>query len=297
MRDRTKELGNKAEASDEDEEAKALVIKPGTSSAKEEKENDAFFKKVQEIHEGLNSLKRMVSNLENKQKAVLGEPLPDDSKKKELQTLREEIKTLAGQIQRKLKSIEPKKGEEDGKYVPINSRMQRTQHGVLSREFVEQMGRCNTIQAQYRDRNVERIHRQLKITGKDVTDEELDAMLESGETDVFTQNILIDAKATRQALNEIESRHDEILKLEQSIRELHDMFQYLAMEVEAQGEMVNRVENNIRQSTDYVVRAKENTEKAVTYQQKSRKKKLWIAICLAILILILVISLVSAFGT
>ncbi|KAK1881167.1 Syntaxin-4 [Dissostichus eleginoides] len=286
MRDRTKELGNKAEASDEDEEAKALVIKPGTSSAKEEKENDAFFKKVQEIHEGLNSLKRMVSNLENKQKAVLGEPLPDDSKKKELQTLREEIKTLAGQIQRKLKSIEPKKGEEDGKYVPINSRMQRTQHGVLSREFVEQMGRCNTIQAQYRDRNVERIHRQLKITGKD-----------SGETDVFTQNILIDAKATRQALNEIESRHDEILKLEQSIRELHDMFQYLAMEVEAQGEMVNRVENNIRQSTDYVVRAKENTEKAVTYQQKSRKKKLWIAICLAILILILVISLVSAFGT
>ncbi|XP_010768262.1 syntaxin-4 [Notothenia coriiceps] len=297
MRDRTKELGNKAEASDEDEEAKALVIKPGTSSAKEEKENDAFFKKVQEIHEGLNSLKQMVSKLENKQKAVLGEPLPDDSKKRELQTLREEIKTLAGQIQRKLKSIEPKKGEEDGKYVPINSRMQRTQHGVLSREFVEEMGRCNTIQAQYRDRNVERIHRQLKITGKDVTDEELDAMLESGHTDVFTQNIMSDAKATRQALNEIETRHDEILKLEQSIRELHDMFQYLAMEVEAQGEMVNRVEHNIKQSTDYVVRAKENTEKAVTYQQKSRKKKLWIAICLAILILILVIALVSAFGT
>lgn len=297
MRDRTKELGNKAEASDEDEEAKALVIKPGTSSAKEEKENDAFFKKVQEIHEGLNSLKRMVSNLENKQKALLADALPGDSMKKELQTLREEIKTLAGQIQRKLKSIEPKKGEEDGIYVPINSRMQRTQHGVLSREFVEQMGHCNTIQAQYRDRNVERIHRQLKITGKDVTDEELDVMLESGQTDVFTQNILIDAKVTRQALNEIESRHDEILKLEQSIRELHDMFQYLAMEVEAQGEMVNRVENNIKQSTDYVVRAKENTEKAVTYQQKSRKKKLWIAICLAILILILVISLVSAFGT
>ncbi|XP_033975194.1 syntaxin-4-like isoform X1 [Trematomus bernacchii] len=297
MRDRTKELGNKAEASDEDEEAKALVIKPGTSSAKEEKENDAFFKKVQEIHEGLNSLKQMVSNLENKQKALLADPLSDDSMKRELQTLREEIKTLAGHIQRKLKSIEPKKGEEDGKYVPINSRMQRTQHGVLSREFVEQMGYCNTIQAQYRDRNVERIHRQLKITGQDMTEEKLDAMLESGQTNVFTQNILSDAIATKQALNEIESRHDEILKLEQSIRELHDMFQYLAMEVEAQGEMVNRVENNIKQSTDYVVRAKENTEKAVTYQQKSRKKKLWIAICLAILILILVISLVSAFGT
>lgn len=46
--------------------------------------------------------------------------------------------------------------------------------------------------------------------------------------------ILIDAKATRQALNEIESRHDEILKLEKSMKDLHDMFLYLAMEVEAQ---------------------------------------------------------------
>ncbi|TMS21833.1 Syntaxin-4 [Larimichthys crocea] len=295
MRDRTKELGNSGEASDEDEEGRALMIKPGTSSAKEEKENEAFFKKVHEIHEGLHNLRRMVSDLETKQKTVLGVALPEESMKKELQTLRDEIKTLAGQIQRKLKSIESKKGEEDGKYIPINLRMQRTQHGVLSREFVELMGHCNTIQAQYRDRNVERIQRQLKITGTNVTDEELDTMLESGQTDVFTQNILIDAKATRQALNEIESRHDEILKLERSIKDLHDMFQYLAMEVEAQGEMVNRIEANIMQSSDYVEKAKENTAKAVTYQQKARKKKFWIVICLAILILILVISLITSF--
>lgn len=296
MRDRTKELGNKTEASDDDDEGKALVISPGSSSAKEEKENEAFFRKVQEIHEGLNTLKRMVSDLENKQKTVLGVALPEDSMKKELQTLREEIKILAGQIQRKLKSIEIKKGEEDGKYVPINIRMQRTQHGVLSREFVELMGHCNTIQTEYRERNVDRIKRHLKITGTDVTDEELDEMLESGQTDVFTQNIMSDAKATRQALNEIESRHDEILKLERSIKDLHDMFQYLAMEVEAQGEMVNRIESNINQSSNYVEKAKENTEKAVGYQQKARKKKIWIAICLAIVLVILAIVLATTFS-
>ncbi|KAM6897623.1 syntaxin-4 isoform 2-T2 [Xenentodon cancila] len=296
MRDRTKELGNDADGSDEDEEGKALMIKPGTSLAKDEKENEAFFKKVHEITEGLQNFKRMVSDLENKQKTVLGVALPEESMKKELQTLREEIKTLASQIQRKLKSIEPKKTEDDGKYIPINVRMQRTQHGILSKEFVELMGHCNTIQAQYRDRNVERIQRQLKITGTNVTDEELDTMLESGQTDVFTQNILIDAKATKQALNEIESRHDEILKLERSIRDLLDMFQYLAMEVEAQGEMVNRIENNINQSSNYVEKAKENTAKAVTYQQRARKKKLWIAICLAILILIIVIAVATSFS-
>lgn len=35
--------------------------------------------------------------------------------------------------------------------------------------------------------------------------------------------------------------------------------------------MVNRIENNINQSTNYVKKAKDNTEKAVTYQQKARK--------------------------
>ncbi|XP_035590901.1 syntaxin-4-like [Oncorhynchus keta] len=296
MRDRTKELGNTAEASDEDEEGRALMVKPGISTVKEEKENDAFFKKVLEIRGVMEMLKKVVADLENKQKTVLGVALPEDGMKRELQTLREEIKTMAMQIQKKLNTIEPKKGDDDGKYVPINLRMQRAQHGVLSREFVELMDHCNTIQASYRDRNVERIQRQLRITGTNVTDEELDGMLESGQTDVFTQNILIDAKATKQALNEIESRHDEILKLERSIKDLHDMFRYLAMEVEAQGEMVNRIEANIINSTNYVEKAVEDTAKAATYQNKARKKKIWIALCCAILLLILAISLAISFS-
>ncbi|XP_014034499.1 syntaxin-4 [Salmo salar] len=296
MRDRTKELGNTAEASDEEEEGRALMVKPGISTVKEEKENDAFFKKVLEIRGVMEMLKKVVSDLENKQKTVLGVALPEDGMKRELQTLREEIKTMAMQIQKKLNTIEPKKGDDDGKYVPINLRMQRAQYGVLSREFVELMGHCNIIQASYRDRNVERIQRQLRITGTNVTDEELDGMLESGLTDVFTQNILIDAKATKQALNEIESRHDEILKLERSIRDLHDMFQYLAMEVEAQAEMVNRIEANIINSTNYVEKAVADTAKAATYQNQARKKMIWIALCCAILLLILAISLAISFS-
>lgn len=38
-----------------------------------------------------------------------------------------------------------------------------------------------------------------------------------------------------------------------------------------QGEMVDRIEANIKQSSDYVVKAKENVQQAVTYQKKARK--------------------------
>ncbi|XP_062859176.1 syntaxin-4 [Trichomycterus rosablanca] len=299
MRDRTKELANPADSlDDENEEGTVLLVTPGTGALERDaKENEVFFKKVQEIREGFKTLQRKVSELESKQKTVLGVALPEDSMKKELQTIRDEIKVLATQIQKKLKSLEPKKTDDDGGYVSINLRMQKTQHAVLSRNFIELMSHCNTIQVQYRDRNVERIQRQLKITGNNVTDDQLEAMLESGQTDVFTQNILADAQATKQALNEIESRHDEIVKLEKSIRDLHDMFQYLAMEVEAQGEMVDRIENNIINSTNYVKKAADDTGAAVTHQTKARKKKIFIAICVAVLLLILIISLAIAFGS
>ena len=44
----------------------------------------------------------------------------------------------------------------------------------------------------------------------------------------------MDSQISKQALNEIETRHSEIMKLETSIRELHDMFLDMAMLVESQ---------------------------------------------------------------
>ncbi|KAJ8363066.1 hypothetical protein SKAU_G00118970 [Synaphobranchus kaupii] len=75
MRDRTEELGKAAQSSDDDEEERVLMIKPMTArtSVKEWKmENETFLEKVREILEGMESLKMKVSELENKQKMVLG---------------------------------------------------------------------------------------------------------------------------------------------------------------------------------------------------------------------------------
>lgn len=49
---------------------------------------------------------------------------------------------------------------------------------------------------------------------------------------VFLQ--IMDSKINQQALNEIEARHKDIMRLESSIKELHDMFVDIAMLVENQ---------------------------------------------------------------
>ena len=116
-------------------------------------------------------------------------------------------------------------------------RIRKTQHSSLSRKFVEVMTEYNRTQTDYRERCKARIQRQMEITGRTTTNEELENMLEQGTSAVFTQGIIMDTAAAKQTLAEIEARHNDIMKLETSIRELHDMFMDMAMLVESQ---VNR---------------------------------------------------------
>uniref|UniRef100_H2MF88 Syntaxin 2 n=1 Tax=Oryzias latipes TaxID=8090 RepID=H2MF88_ORYLA len=172
----------------------------------------------------------------------------------------------------------------------VDFRIQKTQHTVLSRKFVEVMTLYNETQVSFRERSKGRIQRQLEITGRVTTNEELEDMLESGNPSIFTSDIISDSQITRQALNEIESRHQDIIRLESSIKELHAMFMDMAMLVETQGEMVNSIENNVSNAAEYICSAKEETKKAVRYQKKSRRK--YIILAFVLLILLAVIALI-----
>ena len=154
-------------------------------------------------------------------------------------------------------------------------RIQKTQHSSLSRKFVEVMTEYNRTQTDYRERCKARIQRQLEITGtyiflapskqkkfgemeenemyiflvfyyciitgKTTTNEQLEEMLESGNSAVFTQGIMMDTAQAKQTLADIEARHNDIIKLETSIRELHDMFMDMAMLVESQVGYIRRI--------------------------------------------------------
>ncbi|XP_077643606.1 syntaxin-1A isoform X1 [Lonchura striata] len=183
-----------------------------------------------------------------------------------------DIKKTANKVRSKLKSIEQSIEQEEGlNRSSADLRIRKTQHSTLSRKFVEVMSEYNATQTDYRERCKGRIQRQLEITGRTTTSEELEDMLESGNPAIFSSGIIMDSNITKQALNEIETRHSEIIKLENSIRELHDMFMDMAMLVESQGEMIDRIEYNVEHSVDYVERAVSDTKKAVKYQSKARR--------------------------
>ncbi|XP_072271828.1 syntaxin-2 isoform X1 [Pyxicephalus adspersus] len=274
MKDRLTEL---SAAKGHDEDGDTVVV------MQKEQFMDDFFLQVEEIRNCIAKISENVEEVKKKHSTILSAPNPEDKTKDDLESLNKEIKSIANKVGKKLKSIEQTfDQDENANRSSVNLRIRKTQHTVLSRKFGEVMIEYNETQIQFRERSKGRIQRQLEITGKTTTDDELEEMLESGNPSIFTSDIISDSQITRQALNEIESRHKDIMKLESSIRELHDMFMDIAMLVETQGEMINNIEKNVENAADYIEHAKEETKKAVKYQSKSRRKQ-WI---IAILVLV-----------
>ncbi|XP_019401942.1 PREDICTED: syntaxin-1A isoform X1 [Crocodylus porosus] len=263
MKDRTGEL-RAAKDSDDDDEV--------TVSVDRDRFMDEFFEQVEEIRGFIDKISENVEEVKRKHSAILAAPNPDEKTKEELEELMSDIKKTANKVRSKLKSIEQSIEQEEGlNRSSADLRIRKTQHSTLSRKFVEVMSEYNATQSDYRERCKGRIQRQLEITGRTTTSEELEDMLESGNPAIFSSGIIMDSNITKQALNEIETRHSEIIKLENSIRELHDMFMDMAMLVESQGEMIDRIEYNVEHSVDYVERAVSDTKKAVKYQSKARR--------------------------
>ncbi|KAJ8414484.1 hypothetical protein AAFF_G00036860 [Aldrovandia affinis] len=275
MKDRTQELRT-GKDSDEDDEVAVSMDK--------DRFMDEFFEQVEEIRGFIDNLAEKVEEVKRKHSAILAAPNPDEKTKADLEDLMTDIKKLANKVRSKLKSIQQTIEQEEGlNRSSADLRIRKTQHSTLSRKFVEVMSEYNATQSDYRERCKGRIQRQLEITGRNTTNEELESMLESDNPAIFTSGIIMDSNISEQAMNEIETRHTEIIKLENSIRELHDMFVDMAMLVESQGEMIDRIEYNVEHSVDYVERAVSDTKKAVKYQSKARRKKIIIIICCIVL--------------
>ncbi|XP_018777608.2 syntaxin-3 isoform X1 [Serinus canaria] len=265
MKDRLEQLKAKQDADDEEE----LEIAVDNTAFMDE-----FFSEIEETRQNIDKISENVEEAKKLYSIILSAPIPEQKTKDDLEQLTAEIKKMANSVRNKLKSME-RNIEQDEARSSADLRIRKSQHSVLSRKFVDVMTKYNEAQVDFRERSKGRIQRQLEITGKNTTDEELEEMLESGNPSIFTSGIM-DSQISKQALSEIEGRHKDIVRLESSIKELHDMFVDIAMLVENQGAMIDRIENNMDQSVGFVERAVADTKKAVKYQSEARRTLLTI---------------------
>ncbi|XP_030292576.1 syntaxin-2-like isoform X1 [Sparus aurata] len=233
---------------------------------------EEFFSTVGEVRGLIEKTSHQAEEVERRHGAILSAPTQDKRNKKELEQLNNETKRNANLVRAKLKSMQKDFDvDENSQNASVIQRIQKNQHSHLTRWFAEVMRGYHKAQVSFREKCKAQIQRQLEIVDKVTTDEELEEMLQCDNLAIFISDVSCQARISSQALSEIESRHQDIICLESSIKELHEIFVDTAMLLEIQGDLINNIEKNVTSAAEYVDISKDETYKAVAYKKNPYK--------------------------
>ncbi|XP_020483130.2 syntaxin-11a [Labrus bergylta] len=242
-----------------------------------EDEMDSTFKEAQALRKEMLLLRMDVKRLGKQNTRFLTSVRRFSSIKRDSNALGRDIKARGEAIYNRLQKLGKLSKELEEEHGPTSAiaRMVRSQYISLTTAFHNAMSEYNEAEMVQRENCKTRIQRQAEIMGKEVSRDQIDEMIETGKWNVFSDNLLLEGRTARSALNEIENRHKELLELEGRIRDIHDLFSQMALLVEEQGCMLDNIEANVGTTQDYVAKATVQIKKAVKYKKSNPCKKLF----------------------
>eukprot|EP01113_Clastostelium_recurvatum_P003671 TRINITY_DN11605_c0_g1_i1.p1 TRINITY_DN11605_c0_g1~~TRINITY_DN11605_c0_g1_i1.p1 ORF type:complete len:317 (-),score=98.29 TRINITY_DN11605_c0_g1_i1:33-983(-) len=178
---------------------------------------------------------------------------------------------------------------------PADLRIRQNQHGALTAKFQELVREYQDTQTNYKSKYEEKIKRQYKIARPDATEEEMDrAVHEEDASKVFMQELQGQPQAVIDAAEYIKERQRDIIRLEKSIHELHQLFMDMSVLVDSQGELINQIEYNVTASEVYIEQGNQQLEGALRRKRRHRKMMIALVILLLFLGAIITIPIVLA---
>ena len=163
---------------------------------------------------------------------------------------------------------------------------------TLTRKFVDVMKEYQNAQTKYKTDIKKKVKRQVQIVKPDATSEEIDAVLRAGGSgEVFKQAILKGpaSDAVMNAYKNVQDKYQDILALEASVAELHQMFLDFALLTEQQGELLDQISYQVQAAGDYIEEGNKEMVQAINYQISLRKKQICCC-CVILAILAIIIS-------
>ncbi|XP_031779121.1 syntaxin-1A-like [Nasonia vitripennis] len=264
------------------------------------KQNKKLNELLEEAEETRGLIDVMIENIvivKNIQSNVLAHT--NQEIQKELETRTYSITQLAHRIYNKLRELGKDANIEDvtfntAREGPAYKRIRVLQYTTMFKLYSETMHDYNENLLRYHDKCSSLLHQQRRLLRRQITSEELEDMLDSQETSLFVDNILAETKLAQQQLSDIETRHNELQKLEKSIVEVRDIFLEMAFLVERQGEQLNCVEYFASKATDDVDSGRDRLIKANEKRNKHRMRKMKIALIVCIIIIIIFLMIICS---
>ena len=167
------------------------------------------------------------------------------------------------------------KKEEKAK--PTDLRVRENLVNTLLRKFIDEMKRYQNAQQQYKTDVKKKVTRQVQMIKPDATDQDVDDIMrsEGGREALYQQQILSGGvnDQIKTQYRAVAGKYQDILTLEASVAELHQMFLDFALLTDQQGELLDQIEYQVREAADYVEDANVDVHEAIEYSKKIRKKQ------------------------
>ncbi|XP_072121486.1 syntaxin-11a isoform X2 [Mobula birostris] len=282
MKDRLEELTELAKLHPQSAEAHDKLDSPQESYVFEcDFTLQNLYKMVHQIREENGRLKVDIRRLGKQNTRFLTSMRRFSSIKRDSNSIAKAIKSQGEKIQQRLQSLNNYTEELTEAHGPNAAivRIAKAQHYAVLHAFHNAMLEYNMEEMKQRENCKTRIQRQLEIMGKDVSNKEMEEMIEQGKWDVFSGNLLSEVRGARTALSEIEQRHQELLKLESRVRDIHDLFLQMALLVEQQSETLNNIEVHVQKVQDYVGAARTQLNQAIEHKRKNICRQIFCCCC------------------
>lgn len=299
VKDRLKELQDNSKYY-KDGAVDEIEMKP--LQPKDKLDMQSFFQSAEEIALGLSEIQRNVEEMRTVQRRILTEPSRAERDKFQAQhsDLIDINKSLGGKVQRLIKNEIEANNKLENKTLTSHHlselKLRKTQIALQASRFLEIWAAYNTLQVEFREKTKAALAKNIKITNNSLSTEDIEEKIDKGEFGAFSSAIIEETAAAKEQLKALENRHQDFIKLEASIREVHSMFIDCNNLVQMQGEIVTRIEDHIHSAGIDVERGREDLDKAGKFKKAALKKKF---LCLGILIvavIIILLIILSEFG-
>lgn len=186
---------------------------------------------------------------------------------------------------------EVKETEEKGKVPPSELRIRKNLIQTLTKKYVDELREYQDAQNKSKEVKKKRAIKRVQQVKPDATPEEIEAVIRSGGAETILKQSILQGDASeviKNAYATVNNKYQDVLKLEASVAELAQMFADFAMLVEQQGELLDQIESNVKNSVEYVDQGNAEMTQAVTYLISARKKQCCICITIIVVIGIIV---------
>ncbi|KAK2074293.1 hypothetical protein P8C59_008510 [Phyllachora maydis] len=197
-------------------------------------------------------------------------------------SIRDQIRTLKGDAERTT----------DGSHG-----LKARQVEALSKDFKAELQRYIDEESQYKERYREQIARQYRIVNPEASDQEVQQAADAdwGNEGIFQTALKSNRGGQATAvLGNVRARHNELMKIEQSIIELANLFQDLDTLVVQQDPIIQRADEQVQQTNDHLDKGNAEVDKGIKHARSRRRLKWWCT--LVVFLIILAIALGVGLG-